>query len=179
MFEVYDASALCDARLYEARQGDPDGALLHTTDGRHSQAWLQGGSLLAGKAASADFLITRSGKIIRLVPRGAMSYHAGVCVYGGMLDRKNKVSRSLMGVEVENADSAGEVPTPAQHQAAAGLLLVAAAHYGWSPLLVYGHYGLAFPMGRRSDPRGWNWGYMFWLMAHSHHSITLYGANPF
>jgi N-acetyl-anhydromuramyl-L-alanine amidase AmpD len=179
MFEVVDVSRLCDPRLYEARGGDPEGVLLHTTDGRLSQAWLQGGSVLAGKPASSDFLITRSGKILRLVPKGSMAYHAGVCRVGGVLDRGNRTSRELIGIEIENADSAGEVPTPVQHGAVAGLVLAAAARYKWSPLLIYGHYGLAYPMGRRSDPASWNWGYMAWMMAHAHETITLYGASPF
>jgi N-acetyl-anhydromuramyl-L-alanine amidase AmpD len=179
MFEVYDASALCDKTLYEARGDDPDGIMLHTTDGRSSQDWLQGGSRRAGKPASSDFLIARSGKIIRIVPRGQMSYHAGVCRDARGVDTDGRTSRALIGIEVENADSAGETPTSQQHGAVAGLVLAAASFYKWSPVIMYGHYGLAHPMGRRSDPHAWNWGYMMWLMAHSHDSISLFGASPF
>jgi N-acetyl-anhydromuramyl-L-alanine amidase AmpD len=179
MFEVYDASSLCDKQLYEPRGDDPDGVLIHTSDGRSSQAYLQGGSIAAGHPASADFLITRLGRIIRLVPRGMMSYHAGVTIWQGKLDTVNRASRSLVGIELENYDSQGEIPTSYQHAAVAGLCLVAASYYNWSPFIAYGHYGIAQPMGRRSDPHQFNWGYMAWLMAHAHESITLYGANPF
>ncbi len=179
IYRVQDVSAATLSTLYAPRPKSPIGFLLHTTDGRNSLAWLQGASAAAGKPASADFLITRLGKILRLVPRGAHSYHAGVCRWGGRIDGANEVSRLFVGIEVENADSAGEEPTEMQHRAVAALLLAAASKYGWSPLRGFGHYGLAYPMGRRSDPHAWDWGYMAWLMAHAQTSLTLTGDAAF
>lgn len=167
MYHVTDDSAKCDRTLYQGRGLKPIGAMIHTTDGVSSQDWLQRGSRAAGKPASIDYLTTRSGDLIKCVPRGMMSYHAGRCWWGGALDNSDRASRDLIGIEVENADSKLEVPTPAQHMAVAGLLLRLADHFSWSPLVIYGHYGLAIPMGRRSDPHGWDWGYMYWLMAHA------------
>jgi len=150
--------------------------MLHTTDGVNSQAYLQGGSAVAGRPASADYLITRSGTVLKLIPHGMMAYHAGVVLWGDKQDKSNECSRDLIGIEIENNDHTGQVPTVLQHHAVAGVLLVLAEHYKWSPLIVYGHYGLAWPMGRRSDPHAWDWGYMFWLMAHSPETCQLYGA---
>lgn len=179
MHESIDASALCDVRLYEGRNGTPSGVLLHTTDGKNSQAYLQGGSIAAGRPASADFLITRSHKLVRLVPKGMMSYHAGVCRWKGKIDQGNLVSRELVGVEIENYDREGEIPTVEQHLCVAAFLLAYAFHYPTQALMVYGHYGLAWPMGRRSDPHALDWGYVFWAMAHNPDACKLRGAQPF
>ena len=73
-----------------------------------------------------------------------MSYHAGRCKDALGIDTTGRTSRRLIGVEIENADSAGEIPTVAQHRAVAGLMLVGAAHYKWQGLEVVGHYGLAY-----------------------------------
>lgn len=166
MYTYEDASGLCLATLYEPRGHDPRGILVHTTDGKDSQAYLQGGSTRAGHPASSDFLITRSHKVLRLVPRGMMAYHAGVTSWRGKNDKTNTASRDLVGVEIENYDRGGEAPTDDQHKCLAALLLLFAAHYPAPPLSVYGHYGIASPMGRRSDPHALDWGYVFWLMAH-------------
>lgn len=164
MYTLEDESSKCDPTLYEVRGQEPEGLMVHTTDGVDSQGWLQGGSRTAGKPASVDFLIARSGRVIRLVPRGMMAYHAGKCLWNGAVDGNNETSRRLMGVELENADSQRQVPTLQQHEALAALTLGLASKYKWGPLRVYGHYGLAYPMGRRSDPHALDWGHVFWLM---------------
>jgi N-acetyl-anhydromuramyl-L-alanine amidase AmpD len=177
MFEVQDVSRVTKRDVI----GGPIeaskrlGVLLHTTDGRNSLAWLQGASAVAGKPASADYLITRSGHIYKLMPKGHYAWHAGVTNLSGKVDTADYVSRSFIGIEVENADSAGQLPTRSQHEATAGLLLLLATVYDFSPLHVYGHYALAFPMGRRSDPHAWDWGLMFWLMAFAQAHISLLG----
>jgi hypothetical protein len=176
---VRDDSAKCDPSLFGRAVLDREGVLVHTTDGVNSQGWLQGGSAKAGKPASCDFLVQRDGTIIRLVPRGTYSYHAGVCKWEGRVDRAGKVSQLLIGVEVENADSAGQTPTEVQHIAVAALILRAAWHHAFSPLSVYGHYGLAYPMGRRSDPYGFDWGYVMWLLAHNRDALVLTGDKAF
>jgi N-acetyl-anhydromuramyl-L-alanine amidase AmpD len=178
-YRVEDVSASTLPVLYAPRPKPPIGFLLHTTDGKDSLAWLQGGSARAGKPASADFLITKLGKIIRVVPRGTHSYHAGVCRWRGRIETGNLVSTLLVGIEVENADSQGEEPNEEQHRAVAALLLVGASKYAWSPLRGFGHYGLAHPMGRRSDPHAWDWGYLAWLMAHAKDSLRLIGDAAF
>lgn len=152
--------------------------MLHTTDGTDSQSWLQGRSVVAGRPASSDYLIKRDGTIIRLVKRGHGSHHAGVCYWQGQKDVKGLVSARLIGIEIENWDSGGEVPTLMQHRAAASLCLVLAQYHQWTPFHAWGHYGLAWPMGRRQDPRGWDWGYMYWLMTFRPESDMLYGADP-
>jgi N-acetyl-anhydromuramyl-L-alanine amidase AmpD len=176
MYQVKDVTSGTHRALMQLRLRNPIGAMLHTTDGVNSLDWLQRGSQAAGKPASADYHIERDGEINKLIPDGYHAYHAGVCRWQGAIDRVSLVSRRLVGIEIENADSGGQEPTLAQHHACAGLMLALADKYSWSPLLVYGHYGLAFPMGRRSDPHRWDWGYMFWVMAHAPERAKLTGA---
>lgn len=178
MFEVQDVSHNTDDRVIGPRRLQSRlGIMLHTTDGTNSLSWLQGGSARAGKPASADVLVDRMGNIKLLIPPGHYAYHAGRCWWQGSIDESDEVSRRFIGVEIENADSRGSVPTYLQHRAVAGLCLVCAAGSLSPKLSVIGHYGVAYPMGRRSDPRGWDWGYMFWLMAHAKETIQLYGAT--
>lgn len=177
MYEVVDKSGRADKRIYPPLAGvKRQGIMLHTTDGRNSLNWLLGGSYSTTKA-SADYLIARDGTIIRLAPPSRFAYHAGVCAFGDKIDRDNVVSRLYIGIEIENADSAGQIPTVDQHRAVAGLIRELAHIHQFSPLSVYGHYGLAYPMGRRSDPRAWDWGYMFWLVAHGDVLTQLGGAT--
>jgi N-acetyl-anhydromuramyl-L-alanine amidase AmpD len=178
MHEVVDKSALMSSTLQALRVVKPVGAMLHTTAGVNSEAWLLGGSLASGKGASADYLVRRDGTVIRLVGKRMHSYHAGVCRYEGVIDTNNVVSRRYVGIEIENDDARGQIPTVAQHEAVAGLLSEVADEYVWSPLHVIGHYGYAHPMGRRSDPRGWDWGFMFWLMAFPSARTMLIGQAP-
>lgn len=177
MYEVIDETKRADLRIYPKRQREPMGAMIHTTDGVNSLEYLLFGSIRDQRYASADYLVSRKGAIHRLAPIGRGAYHAGVCLWGDHIDRANATSMALVGIEVENADSKGQLPTVDQHRAVAGLVRELAHAYKWAPLAVYGHYGLAYPMGRRSDPRGWDWGYMFWLMAHAPAITQLAGAT--
>lgn len=172
-FGFVDDSLRMDTRVYEPRGGKPIGLMLHDTDGRNSLDWLLGGSARAGKPASADYLIERSGVVHKLVPRGMMTYHAGTCRWAGTVDTNGLVSRLLIGIEMECASSAGEVVTDAQTRACAALCKQLAALYNWSPLRAYGHYGLAHPMGRRSDPRGFDWGFWAWLLTFGADTIAI------
>jgi len=177
MYEIVDETKRADRRIYPMLGTVKRlGIMLHTTDGQNSLDWLLGGSI-PETHASADYLIARTGLIHRLAPAGRYAYHAGVCLFGDQVDRNNVVSRLMIGIEIENADSKGQIPTVDQHKACAGLVREIAHAMRFSPLSVYGHYGLAYPMGRRSDPRSWDWGYMFWLVAFGQTLTQLMGAT--
>lgn len=139
----------------------PRGALIHSTSGTNSLKWLQGGSAKAGAPASADYLIRRDGYRYGLTPIGKYAYHAGQSRY--TLDRayiNNEVSQVLIGVELEALDQ--ESPTFSQVDSLAELIVQMAPHYGWRwPFIILGHYAVARPLGRRSDPVNFDWG---WLM---------------
>src|SRR5687768_13433466 len=142
MFTIVDVSLNTDRRLYFTRRTPPIGALVHTTDGVNSLAYLQGGVLREGRIASANYLIGRNNEIWRLTPHTGAAYHAGVCRWNGKIDTMNRASHDLVGIELENYDRGTQVPTAFQHAALAALLLRLAHMYGWSPMCVYGHGGI-------------------------------------
>lgn len=62
-----------------------------------------------------------------------------------------------MGVELESLDTTH--CTYQQHDSLAELIVLRGIDYGWQwPYYVLGHYEIAVPVGRRSDPLGFDWG---------------------
>lgn len=135
------------------------GTLIHTTGGTDSLGWLTTGSAASGNPASADYLIARDGKRYSLCPAGRYPYHAGQSrlIYQNALYLGNGVSQLLLGVELENADST--LVTFEQIDSLAELIVSDPLRQGWQwPYYVLGHYEVAAPVGRRSDPLGLDWG---------------------
>jgi N-acetyl-anhydromuramyl-L-alanine amidase AmpD len=148
-----------DSRNISAGRGIPSGTLVHTTSGLSSLHWLLTGSARAGYPASADTLIDRRGERYNLVPDGYYPYHAGVSrlTYNNRLYQGNEVSALLLGVELENLDTT--YCTWQQLDSLAELIVHRGLVYGWRwPYYILGHYEVALPVGRRSDPLGFAWG---------------------
>jgi len=54
-----------------------------------------------------------------------------------------------------------QYPTFAQFDSLAELIVERAGHYGWRwPFIILGHYAVARPQGRRSDPVNTDWGWL-------------------
>jgi hypothetical protein len=71
-----------------------------------------------------------------------------------------QVSKLLMGVELENEDFTQ--CTDEQLDSLACLMVDVGLVYSWRwPYYVLGHYQVAQPSGRRSDPLGFLWGDFF------------------
>jgi N-acetyl-anhydromuramyl-L-alanine amidase AmpD len=118
-----------------------------------------GGSATAGNPASADYLIERTGHAYKITPEGRYAYHAGQSrfKYAGYTYTGNQVSQLLVGVELEALDEQGV--TAEQVDALAALIVHLSLSYSWRwPYIVLGHYEVARPVGRRSDPQGLDWG---------------------
>jgi N-acetyl-anhydromuramyl-L-alanine amidase AmpD len=153
-----DDTAGTSADVCGVRHYSPRGSCIHTTSGTSSQEWLQGGSARAGSPASATALIDRDGTQHTLVDELHYAYHAGVSLL--QLDRPYagvEINQILLGFELECLDN--QNPTFQQYDSLADLICYYAARYGWRwPFLIYGHYGIARPLGRRSDPVNFDWG---------------------
>jgi N-acetyl-anhydromuramyl-L-alanine amidase AmpD len=135
------------------------GALVHTTSGIDSLHWLLSGSAESGQPATADYLIARDGTQYQIVPTGQWGYHAGksLLIYNSRVYRNDEISRLLMGIELENLDNTQ--CTYEQHDSLAAVIVREGLRLGWRwPYYLLGHYEVATPMGRRSDPRGFLWG---------------------
>ena len=160
-YGLHDVTANTDLRVCGNRTLSPSGCLIHTTSGANSLQWLQGGSAVAGSPASSDALIERQGTQYLITPPGHFAYHAGQSLW--WFDRYysgDEVSQVLLGVELENLDT--QSPTFEQYDSLAQLIVSWGAQHAWRwPYIILGHYAVARPLGRRSDPLNFDWG---WLM---------------
>jgi N-acetyl-anhydromuramyl-L-alanine amidase AmpD len=141
------------------------GTCLHTTSGTNSRAILQG---LAGSTVSVHTLIERTGTRNILYTPDRVTYHVGASIWNvhnfRACDYANEI---LLGIELECLDA--QEPTWQQLDSAAEQVVLWAAQLGWRwPYTIFGHYGIAVPLGRRSDPYRLNWGsFMGFLYARS------------
>jgi len=160
-YEQRDVSNNTDVCTSDSRSNPAAGTLVHSTSGTDSRNWLQGGSCRAGRPAGADYLIGKQGTRYQLQPHNRYAYHAGISRF--TLDRvyaNNEVSEKLIGVELEYLDT--EQPTFEQYDSLAELIVYIAPIWEWRwPFIILGHYAVARPLGRRSDPVSFDWG---WLM---------------
>lgn len=158
-YRSFDYGGSNDPRNLGNGRNSVVGTLIHTTSGVDSLSWLIGGSAETGKPASADYLITRSGDRYSLCPEGYFPYHAGKSrlIYNNQLYQGDEISSLLLGVEIENTDN--DNCTFEQVDSLAELIVERGLHYGWRwPYYILGHYEVARPLGRRSDPQGFPWG---------------------
>jgi len=158
-YNTDDVSGGTDSHNYFDRGVNPIGALVHTTAGTSSLQWLQSGSAASGSPASADYLIERTGQRFALMPKGKAAYHAGKsrATIQGREYRGDALSAILIGIEVEQLEP--QVWTYEQLDSFAELLTQLSVVYSWRwPYTILGHYEVALPEGRRSDPQGLDWG---------------------
>jgi N-acetyl-anhydromuramyl-L-alanine amidase AmpD len=158
-YGVTDISGSADSRVSFPSGTMPIGACVHTTYGTDSTSWLTGGSFHAGRTASADYLIKRSGERLKLCRSGRRPYHVGKSKYtlNNRLYQGDELSALLMGYELECARD--ERVTWQQLDSLAELIVLDGIARGWRwPYTLVGHYELAVPMGRRSDPHNFDWG---------------------
>ena len=78
-------------------------------------------------------------------------------MYGNVLYQGDQISALLMGIELECTES--QQCTYQQHDSLADLIVELGIAHGWRwPYYLIGHYEVALPVGRRSDPLGFLWG---------------------
>lgn len=158
-YRIVDVSRTTSPVVNDNRRISPIGTCVHTTSGVNSLDWLTVGSQQAGTPASADYLIERDGTTYKITPDGRYAYHAGQSRldYAGHTYTGDEVSQLLIGVELEALDNQGV--TWQQVDALAALIVHLSVDWRWRwPYIIYGHYEVARPVGRRSDPQGLDWG---------------------
>lgn len=158
-YSTIDVSGTTDPLVTDNRRISSIGTCIHTTSGTDSLDWLAGGSAKAGNPASADYLIRRDGIRYKITPPGRYAYHAGrsILAYNNAVYRDDEVSQLLIGVELENQDFT--YVTWQQVDSLAELVVSDPLACGWRwPYYLIGHYEVARPIGRRSDPQGLDWG---------------------
>lgn len=158
-YRYVDNSAGVDHRNISYGRPRVVGTCVHTTSGVSSLNWLITGSAQSGKPASADYLIDRDGTQHKLCPAGYYPYHAGESRlrYDNVLYQGDAISSLLLGIELENTDN--DNCSFEQVDSLAAIIVQEGLQRGWRwPYYVVGHYEIARPLGRRSDPQGFPWG---------------------
>jgi N-acetyl-anhydromuramyl-L-alanine amidase AmpD len=156
---VVDYSPTCDDRVTHSRRANPTGALIHSTGGVNSRDWLLSGSAASGTPASANELIGRSGEVSIICPTNRYPYHAGKsrAFIGGKWLAGDQVSETFYGWEIEQQWA--ELPTYQQIDSLAQRIVEIGIQYAWRwPYIILGHYGVATPIGRKTDPWLFDWG---------------------
>lgn len=126
-----------------------EGIVLHATEDAANEArslsWLRSPE----SRTSYHLLVTRDGRVIRLVGDQQRAWHAGLSSWRG----KRDVNSITLGIAIANRND-GEPYTAAQYRRVSEIV----AHYcrqGLSLDDVISHAEIA--PGRRTDPLGWDW----------------------
>jgi N-acetylmuramoyl-L-alanine amidase len=126
-----------------------EGIVLHATEDRGDEAltvsWLRSPK----SRVSCHLLVSRAGRVTRLVGDRERAWHAGLSWWRGTSD----VNSITLGIEIANRND-GEPYTDAQYNRVAAIV----AHYcgqGLSLDDVVSHEQIA--EGRKTDPRDWDW----------------------
>lgn len=163
MAKVIDITAKTDPNVHGGlmARGDPGGILLHHTGSTGEIgdiAWL---SQYHSNPVSINQLIKRDGTIVQIVPNDKVAWHAGVSLWDGRggPDPVNDGTCNdwMIGVEICNAGNGIEVYTDAQYETVAETVAYNCALFKIPDRDVTSHARVALPIGRKDDPRGWDW----------------------
>jgi len=133
------------------------GIVIHTSEGINSLNWLQGGSALHGRPASADYLISRKGDIMQIIPPGYYAYHTGQARHGLYQEPDRTINQGYYGIELENYAKDGQRVTDLQYISLAYLVRILVSYIRIDLRNIIGHYQVALPQGRKQDPSGFDW----------------------
>ena len=157
MYTFIDVSAATSNEVTARRTLPRKGIVLHETIGDDSLSWLQGGSARAGRPASADYLIDRLGNVYQITRAGYYAYHTGIARWQLQQEPDRSLNQTFVGIEFENNPELGERIQTAQYIAGAWLIRRLMSYFPIDVRNVVGHYQVALPSGRKSDPVTLNW----------------------
>ena len=157
-YDTVDVWSTISPDVVGSRSVNPYGTCVHHTDGADSLAWLTGDSARAGQPASADCLINKLGKRYHLTNDHLYSYGVGQ-VASTIIKRGGSYNPNQLFMNVELEYFAVDGPSYAQYDSLAEQITLYAIRWSWRfPYVIFGHYGIAAPLGRKSDPYLFDWG---------------------
>jgi N-acetyl-anhydromuramyl-L-alanine amidase AmpD len=101
---------------------------------------------------SAHYTIGKDGRIVQHVLDENRAWHAGQSVWKG----RSSCNDFCLGIELVNLNNGADPYPEAQHQANVNLCAYLCAQYNISPDDIMGHYDIALPVGRKTDPRNYD-----------------------
>ena len=111
---------------------------------------------------SAHFIVGKSGEIIQMVPIEKRAWHAGASVWEG----QERVNDFSVGIEIVNLNDGRDEYPEAQYLAVAGILRFLRSHYDILDSRIVSHAQVALPIGRKTDPVGFDFEKVKRLAAH-------------
>jgi len=107
----------------------------------------------AASKVSSHYVVGKDGRIVQMVGEANRAWHAGVCLWQGRTD----INSCSVGIEMVHQDqTAGDDWPDAQMEAVARLLLSIRARHRVPNDHVIFHSECAVPVGRKTDPQGFN-----------------------
>lgn len=132
----------------------PRVALIHATVSGALEGtvrWFQRKDLPMDERVSSDFVIGKDGDIVRMVPKGYAAWHAGTCLWENKPVRwYNHLS---YGLELVNWND-GKDPWPEPQLQAMAFVIASIQLECPTVNLIRRHEDVAYPTGRKTDPRG-------------------------
>lgn len=104
------------------------------------------------RKVSAHFVVGRDGRVVQMVPIERRAWHAGPSV----LDGTPGVNDYSVGIEMVNLNNGQDPYTDAQIHAVAGILRFLRSRYVIPDSRIVSHASIALPVGRKSDPVGFD-----------------------
>lgn len=103
---------------------------------------------------SAHFIVERDGTVTQMVPVGRRAWHAGT----SRLGRRANVNDYSVGIEIVNRNDGQQPYTDRQYKAVAEIIRRLRTERGCRipPARIVSHHDIALPVGRKSDPRGFD-----------------------
>lgn len=157
-YSVADVSGATARDATGPRRFNPVGTCIHHTDGVDSLARLTGHRNPGEEPVSCDILITKSGGRYICTPNGRYAYGVGVVDSAiQQISVRANANELLLSAELEYR--LHEAPTWQQYDSLAEQITIWALRWSWRwPYVIYGHYGIASPPGRKIDPYLFDWG---------------------
>lgn len=127
--------------------------VLHATVGgfHSSLSWLCNPK----SKVSTHYLISKTGRVLRLVAEERAAWHAGVSQWFD-LDSAD-IQHESIGIELENYNTGRDPYPKAQYAALLDLCRPLIARYRIAPDMFVRHLDIAVPRGRKTDPAGFPW----------------------
>jgi LysM repeat protein len=101
---------------------------------------------------SAHYTIDKDGTIVQHVRDQDRAWHAGQSIWKG----RASCNDYCLGIELVNLNNGADPYPESQHAANVSLCAYLCATYNISPDDIMGHLDIALPVGRKTDPRGYD-----------------------
>jgi N-acetylmuramoyl-L-alanine amidase len=111
---------------------------------------------------SAHFVVGKDGKVIQMVPIERWAWHAGVSQLNGI----SNVNSYSIGVEMVNRNDGHDPYPEAQYRAVAGIVRLLRTRLVIPDDHIVSHAKIALPIGRKSDPVGFNFSKLRSMIKH-------------